>query len=74
MRKGSEESLWESESHKVLRWLTPKRGAQPRARLCLLGFVFGSGVNRGWGSGFINEFENSTKGIIFVKKVIWAQR
>lgn len=54
--------------HVGLSWLTPKRGAQPRARLCLLGFVFGSGVNRGWGSGFINEFENSTKGIIFVKK------
>lgn len=54
--------------HVGLSCLTPKRGAQPRARLCLLGFVFGSGVNRGWGSGFINEFENSAKGIIFVKK------
>lgn len=68
MREGSGESLWESESHKGLHWLAPKRGAQPRARLLPLCFVFESGVNRGWGSGFINEFENSAKGIIFVKK------
>nr|DAE85528.1 MAG TPA: hypothetical protein [Caudoviricetes sp.] len=38
--KGSGESLWESESHKVLHWLAPKRGAQPRARLLLPLFCF----------------------------------
>ena len=40
MRKGSGESLWESELHKVLHWLAPKRGAQPRARLLLPLFCF----------------------------------
>lgn len=40
MQEGSGESLWESESHKGLHWLAPKRGAQPRARLLLPLFCF----------------------------------
>ena len=35
------------------------------------GIVFESGVNRGRGSGFINEFGNSAKSITFV---VWVQR
>lgn len=71
MREGSGESLWESESHRGLHWLAPKRGAQPRARLLLPLFCFESGVNRGRGSGFINKFGNSAKSITFV---VWVQR
>nr|DAX01749.1 MAG TPA: hypothetical protein [Caudoviricetes sp.] len=44
------------------------RGAAPSEVIISFVLFFGSGVNRGWGSGFINEFENSAKGIIFVKK------
>lgn len=65
MQKASGESLWESELHKVLHWLAPKRGYY------FLCFVFESGVNRGRGSGFINKFGNSTKSITFV---VWVQR
>lgn len=56
-----------------LGWLRSE-GHSPERGCYFIGFVFGSGVNRGWGSGLINEFENSTKGIIFVKNRLWVQR
>lgn len=51
MRKGSGESLWESELHKVLHWLAPKRGAQPRARLLSPLFCFWVRGKQGVGVG-----------------------